>query len=122
MLVATAIAATEPSSWHFYRADGLMTDRATDMDNSDLRTRIVGVEHTVQANNQRLTALESWQRQSEIGEAKRGEQWATLQRDMGDINKSISEVQGTLRWIGRTIIGAIILAIMAFMIRGGFAP
>lgn len=99
-----------------------MTDRATDMDNSDLRTRIVGVEHTVQANNQRLTALESWQRQSEIGEAKRGEQWATLQRDMGDINKSISEVQGTLRWIGRTIIGAIILAIMAFMIRGGFAP
>lgn len=90
------------------------------MDNSDLRTRIVGVEHTVAANNQRLTALKAWQRQQEIGEAKRGEQWSTLQRDMETITKSIGEVQGTLRWIGRTIIGAIILAIAAFMIAGGF--
>lgn len=90
------------------------------MDNSDLQTRIVGVEHTVAANNQRLTALEAWQRQQEIGEAKRGEQWSTLQRDMETITKSIGEVQGTLRWIGRTIIGAIILAIAAFMIAGGF--
>jgi hypothetical protein len=98
-----------------------MTDRATDMD-GDLRSRMVSVEHTVQGNSQRLTALEAWQRQSEIGEAKRGEQWATLQRDLGALTTSISEVQGTLRWIGRTIIGGIILAILAFMIRGGFAP
>lgn len=62
-----------------------------DMD-GDLRTRIVGVEHTVQANNQRLTALEAWQRQTEIGEAKQGEQWSTLQRDMENVAKSISEV------------------------------
>jgi len=92
-----------------------------DMD-GDLRTRIVGVEHTVAANNQRLTALEAWQRQQEIGDAKRGEQWMTLQRDMETITKSISEVQGTLRWIGRTIIGAILVAVVAFMIKGGFAP
>lgn len=92
------------------------------MDNSDLRSRIVGVEHTIAANNQRLTTLEAWQRQQEIGDAKRGEQWTVLQRDMETITKSISEVQGTLRWIGRTIIGAIILAVMAFLIRGGFAP
>jgi len=88
----------------------------------DLRSRIVSVEHTVQANNQRLTTLEAWQRQSEIGEAKRGEQWVALQHDFVDIKKSIGEVQGTLRWIGRTIIGAIIVAFMAFLIRGGFAP
>lgn len=86
----------------------------------DLRTRVVGVEHTVAANNQRLTALEAWQRQQEIGEAKRGEQWVTLQRDMETITKSIGEVQGTLRWIGRTIIGAIILAIVGFLVAGGF--
>jgi hypothetical protein len=92
------------------------------MDNSDLRTRIVGVEHTIAANNQRLTSLETWQRQSEIGEAKRGEQWATLQRDMGTITDRIGEVQGTLKWIGRTIIGGIIIAIMAFLVGGGFSP
>lgn len=88
----------------------------------DLRTRIVGVEHTVAANNQRLTALEAWQRQQEIGDAKRGEQWTALQKDMGSITKSISEIQGTLRWVGRTIIGAILIAIVAFMVKGGLAP
>lgn len=96
-------------------------EKVTDMD-GDLRTRIVGVEHTVAGNNQRLTALEAWQRQQEIGDAKRGEQWTTLQRDMETITKSIGEVQGTLRWIGRTIIGAILVAAVAFMIKGGFAP
>lgn len=96
-------------------------EKATDMD-GDLRTRVVGVEHTVAANNQRLTALEAWQRQQEIGDAKRGEQWATLQRDMETITKGLGEVQGTLRWIGRTIIGAILVAAIAFMIKGGFAP
>lgn len=92
------------------------------MDNGDLRTRIVGVEHTIAANNQRLTVLEAWQRQQEIGEAKRGEQWVTLQRDLETLTKSIGEVQGTLKWIGRTIIGAILVAVVAFMIKGGFAP
>jgi hypothetical protein len=95
-------------------------EKAMDMD-GDLRTRVVGVEHTVAANNQRLTALEAWQRQQEIGDAKRGEQWSTLQRDMETINKSIGEVQSTLRWIGRTIIGAILVAAVTFMIKGGFA-
>lgn len=89
---------------------------------TDLRSRMVSTEHTIQGNSQRLTALEAWQRQTEIGEAKRGEQWATLQRDLVSITKSISEVQGTLRWIGRTIIGAILVAAVAFVVRGGIAP
>lgn len=88
----------------------------------DLRSRVVSAEHTIQNNGQRLIALEAWQRQTEIGEAKRGEQWMTLQRDLVDITKSIGEVQGTLRWIGRTIIGAIILAAVAFVVGGGMAP
>jgi hypothetical protein len=92
------------------------------MDNGDLRTRIVGVEHTIASNNQRLTALEAWQRQQEIGEAKRGEQWVTLQRDLETLTKNISEIQGTLRWIGRTIIGAILVAVVAFIVKGGIAP
>ena len=88
----------------------------------DLRSRVVSLEHQGQANSQRLTALEAWQRQTEIGEAKRGEQWTNLQRDLVSITTSISEIQGTLRWIGRTIIGGMLVAAVAFMIRGGFAP
>jgi hypothetical protein len=41
---------------------------------------------------------------------------------METITKSISEVQGTLRWIGRTIIGGIIMAALAFILRGGLMP
>lgn len=88
----------------------------------DLRSRMVSAEHTIQGNTQRIAALEAWQRQSEISEAKRGEQWLGLQRDLISITKSISEIQGTLRWIGRTILGAILVAAVAFMVRGGFAP
>ena len=98
-----------------------VTEKMTDMD-TDLRSRMVSAEHTIQSNSQRLTVLEAWQRQTEIGEAKRGEQWTTLQRDLVSITKSISEVQGTLRWIGRTIIGAILVAVVAFVVRGGIAP
>lgn len=88
----------------------------------DLRSRMVSVEHQGAAYGQRLTALEMWKQQSDISDARKDEQWITLQRDMGSLTKSIGEVQGTLKWIGRTIIGAIILAVVAFMIRGGFAP
>ncbi|MBB5040792.1 hypothetical protein HNQ66_000170 [Shinella fusca] len=96
-----------------------MTPSDTD---PDLRSRMVSAEHTIQGNSQRIAALEAWQRQSEIGEAKRSEQWLGLQRDLIAITKSISEIQGTLRWIGRTIVGAILVAAVAFMVRGGLGP
>lgn len=88
----------------------------------DLRSRMVNVEHQVASHGQRLTALEIWKQQSDVIAARKDEQWITLQRDLGGLTKSIGEVQGTLKWIGRTIIGAIIIAVVTFMIKGGFAP
>lgn len=93
---------------------------ADDMD-GDLRSRMVSVEHQAAAHGQRLTALEMWKQQSDVSDARKDEQWITLQRDLGGLTKSIGEVQGTLKWIGRTIIGGIIVAIVAFMVKGGFA-
>ncbi len=99
---------------------------------SDLRSRMVSVEHTVQGNSQRLTALEAWQRQSEIADARKDEQWrhldsrfSTLNGKIDDVEttlgKKIDGVSGTLSWMGKLIIGGIVAGIIAFMIKGGFA-
>lgn len=88
----------------------------------DLRSRMVSVEHARAEHAQRLTALETWKQQSEISDARKDEQWITLHRDLGKLTTSIGEVQGTLKWIGRTIIGGIIVAIMAFIVKGGMSP
>lgn len=88
----------------------------------DLRPRMINVEHKSTEHAQRLTALETWKQQTDVADARRSEQWIALKSDMTGLKTSIGEVQGTLRWIGRTIIGAIILAVVAFLIKGGFAP
>jgi hypothetical protein len=88
----------------------------------DLRSRMVSVEHRGAEHAQRLVALEAWKQLTDVAEARRSEQWIALKNDMGGLKTSIGEVQGTLKWIGRTIIGAIIVAVVAFMIKGGFAP
>lgn len=90
----------------------------------DLRSRVVALEQGAQAIVPRVTALEQWQRQQDIADAKREATWTALIDRMNErftsIEAKIAEVAGTLKWIGKTIIGAIILAIAAFMISGGF--
>jgi hypothetical protein len=36
------------------------------------------------------------------------------------VGAKIDEVAGTIKWIGKTILGAILVAIVVFMIAGGF--
>lgn len=38
------------------------------------------------------------------------------------IESKIADISGTLTWIMRLVIGGILLAVLTFMIRGGFAP
>ncbi len=38
------------------------------------------------------------------------------------VELSLQSVNGTLTWINRLIIGGIIMGIIAFMVKGGFAP
>jgi len=100
-------------------ADGHMADEQMD---SDLRSRMVSVEHRSAEHAQRIMALETWKQQSDVSEARKDEQWIALKGDMVVLKSSINEVQGTLKWIGRTIIGGIIAAILVFLVKGGFAP
>lgn len=100
------------------RMEAIMPDQ---MD-GDLRSRMSNVEHNTTQHAMRITALETWKQQSDVADARKDEQWIALKSDLSGLKTSVGEVQGTLKWIGRTIIGAIIVAVMAFLIKGGFAP
>lgn len=87
----------------------------------DLRSRMVNVEHKAAEHALRLSALEQWKQQSDISDARKEEQWKAMNEKIDHVGKGVTEVQGTLKWIGRTIIGGIIAAILIFMVKGGFA-
>lgn len=90
---------------------------------ADLRSRVVALEQNQTALVPRVSALEQWQRQRDIAEATREANWTALVDKMNErftsLESKIADVAGTLKWIGRTIIGAIILAFVAFIISGG---
>jgi len=86
-----------------------MTDRTTDMDgNGDLRARVV--------------ALENWRVQRDIESARHDERWKSMDERFNRLESAVASVHGTLNWIMRIVIGAILVAVVSFMVRGGFAP
>lgn len=96
-------------------------EKAPDME-SDLRSRMVAVEHQTQGHGQRLSALEAWQRQKDIDSARHDERWKHMDERFNRLETGLGDVNGTLKWIMRIIIGGILAGVVAFMIRGGFAP
>ena len=98
-----------------------MTEKAPDME-SDLRSRMVSVEHQTQGHGQRLSALEAWQRQKDIDSARHDERWKHMDDRFNRLEAKLAGVNETLTWIMRIIIGGILAGVVAFMIRGGFSP
>lgn len=94
-----------------------MTPRKdTEMEQHDLRSRVVALEQASVSKDARVTALEEWRRVRDIAEAKMSAEWAIM------IEK-INEMSGTLKWVNRLIIGTIVVAAVTFMIKGsGFSP
>jgi len=67
----------------------------------------------------RLRALESWRVERDIAAARDSERRLHLDMRFDALENSIKEINGTLKWVNRLIIAAIIAAIMSFIIRGG---
>ncbi len=97
-----------------------MSERTTEMDSGDLRSRVVSLEHQGAARDQRLAAVEAWQRQSDIADARKDEQFKHMDSRFSTLDAKIDGVSGTLNWIAKLVVGGIILAIVAFMMGGGF--
>ncbi|QOF72382.1 hypothetical protein IG197_04670 [Aminobacter sp. SR38] len=96
-----------------------MSERNTEID-GDLRSRLVALEHQGASRDQRLAALEARQRQSDIAEARKDEQFKHMDMRFSTLDAKIDGVSGTLNWIAKLVISGIILAIVAFMMGGGF--
>lgn len=87
---------------------------------TDLRTRVVALEHKALAIDPRLSSLEAWQRQMDIFNARRDEQFKNLTDSFSTLNKKIDDLNGTLKWAVKVILGAMLAAVVAFMVKGGF--
>lgn len=88
-------------------------------DDSDLRTRVVSVEHGITAMQARLDAIEKWQRQVEIADARADERWKHVDNRFNDLDKKIEKISGILSklmWILLTGIG---VGFVGFIVNGG---
>ena len=101
-----------------------MTEKATEMD-GDLRARVVTLEHTSAAKEQRLSALEAWQRQRDIDSARHDEKWnameARIDTRFSGLESSVSDIKTSLSRINWLIISGIIVGIVGFLLKGGFS-
>ncbi len=88
------------------------------MDGSDLRARVVQLEQAQAAA--RLTVLESWKQQAAVADAHREGQWLNMKQKLDDVSLDVGDIKGTLTWVSRLIIGGILAAVLAFMVKGGF--
>jgi hypothetical protein len=96
-------------------------EKAPDME-SDLRSRMVAVEHQTQSHGQRLSALETWQRQSDLADARKEGEWKAMNDKIDAVGSKVDKISDSLQWVVRLLIGGIIMAALAFLIRGGLAP
>lgn len=67
----------------------------------------------------RLRALEDWRVEMVVAAARDSERRVHLDSRFDNLEKRIEEINGTLKWVNRLIIAAIITGIMAFILRGG---
>jgi hypothetical protein len=89
---------------------------------SDLRSRIVTVEHQSASHGQRLTALETWQRQSDLADARKEGEWKAMNDKIDAVGSKVDKISDSLQWVVRLLIGGIIMAALTFLVKGGFAP
>ncbi len=84
-----------------------------DADMTDLRPRVVSIEHQLSDHNHRLTKMGEWRHPSDIADAKMEERFKGVEKQLNKIDSNISR----LIWI---FIGACASGVVACMMNGGF--
>jgi hypothetical protein len=75
--------------------------------NSDLRARVV--------------ALEQWRMTKDVESARHDERWKSMDEKIDAVGKKVDKISDGLSRIMWTVITAMILAIVAFIVKGGLA-
>lgn len=86
----------------------------------DLRNRVVALEHKSLASEPRLAALEAWQRQMEIFNARRDEQFENLKGRFDTLDKKLDGVSGGISRVLWLIAGSVVVVVVGFALKGGF--
>ncbi|RWA81514.1 MAG: hypothetical protein EOQ31_31635 [Mesorhizobium sp.] len=82
-----------------------MVDEA--MDTGDLRARVV--------------ALENWRVQRDIESARHDERWKHMDTKIDGVEKKVDKISSDISRVMWLILAGIVMAIVTFMIKGGFA-
>lgn len=77
------------------------------MDTGDLRARVV--------------ALENWRVQRDIEGARHDERWKHMDTKIDGVEKKVDKISSDISRVMWIIIAAILTAVIAFMVKGGFA-
>ena len=101
-----------------------MNEKVSEMD-GDLRVRIVTLEHAFAAKDQRLSAIEAWQRQRDIDSTRHDEKWNAMENRIdarfSGLESSVGEIKNALARINWGTIPGIIAGVVGVMFKGGFA-
>ena len=84
---------------------------------ADIRSRVVTTEHTLAALSQRTTALEAWQRQMEIFNARRDEQFNQMISSINELRDKIDGATSKVLWL---VVSPVVVVIVGFAFKGGF--
>lgn len=76
--------------------------------NADLRARVV--------------ALEQWRMAKDVESARHDERWKSMDEKIDAVGKKVDKISDGLSRIMWTVITAMILAIVAFIVKGGLSP
>jgi cytochrome c-type biogenesis protein CcmH/NrfG len=77
-------------------------------------------EHEITALHERIVTLEHWRIQLDIANARADEQRKHLDQRFDALDGKVTKINDSLTWIVRLVLGAIVLAIVTFALRGGF--
>jgi hypothetical protein len=95
-------------------------DKADDME-TDLRSRVVSLEHQGQGHGRRLDDLEKWQRQSDLIDARKEGEWKAMSDKIDTVGKKVDKISSDLSRVVWLILAGLIMAAVAFIVKGGFA-
>lgn len=70
----------------------------------------------------RVVALENWRVQRDIESARHDERWKHMDDKIDHVGKKVDKISSDLSRIMWLVLSGIILAVVAFLVKGGFAP
>lgn len=79
---------------------------------ADLRARVTALEKADILMESRVSEIEKWKHLVTLDNAVRAEQWANIIKRLDSIDKNTG-------WLIKTVVGGLIIALLAYIISGG---